>query len=310
MRLKNKISITKAICEARLFKKKTPLMVSWALSYRCNRRCIYCRIWELSRQELSTSEVISMIDKFSSLGMQCITFTGGEPLVREDIGDIVTYASRKGIFTKINSNGSMIPRRISALGRLNSLSLSFDGPEEIQDYIRGQGSYAEVMEAVRVAKGHRINVSFLAVLSKINLNYIDFILESAKKFQIAVLFQPAASLLLGSGEKNPVSCPSDEYERAISKLIADKMTNRYDILNSARGLRHLCRWPNQHPLPCTAGKISFRVEPNGQVHSCFKQAFYNLPDISCRDCWCGTQVEINYLAAWNINAILNSIRWV
>ncbi|MBU4251515.1 MAG: radical SAM protein [Candidatus Omnitrophica bacterium] len=310
MRLKNKISITKAICEARLFKKKTPLMASWALSYRCNRRCIYCRIWELSRKELSTPEVISMIDKFSSLGTQCITFTGGEPLMREDIGEIITYASRKGIFIKINSNGSMIPRRISVLAHLNSLSLSFDGPEEIQDYIRGEGSYAEVIEAVRVAKGYGINVSFLTVLSKVNLNSIDFILESAKKFQVAVLFQPATSLLLGSGEKNPISCSSNEYEQAIRKLIANKRINRYNILNSTKGLWHLCHWPNQRSLPCAAGKISFRVEPNGEVHSCFKQVSHNLADIFCNDCWCGTQVEINYLSAWNINAILNSIRWV
>ncbi len=310
MRLKNKISITKAICGARLYKKKTPLMVSWALSYRCNRRCIYCRIWELSRQELNTSEVISMVDKLSSLGTQCITFTGGEPLMREDIGEIITYASGKGLFIKINSNGSMIPRRIPALEHLNSLSLSLDGPQEIQDYIRGEGSYAEVIEAVRVAKSYGINVSFLTVLSKINLNYIDFILESAKKFKVAVLFQPATSLLLGSGKKNPISCSSDEYEQAISKLIANKRMNRYNILNSTKGLGHLYHWPNQRSLPCAAGKISLRVEPNGQIYSCFKQAFYNLPDISCKDCWCGTQVEINYLAAWNINAILNSIRWV
>jgi len=310
LRLKNKISITKTICEAKLFKKKIPLMVSWALTYRCNRRCIYCRIWELNRQELATSEVISRIDKFSSLGTQCITFTGGEPLMREDIGEIINYASRKGIFIKINSNGSMIPRRIPVLGRLGSLSLSFDGPEEIQDYIRGQGSYREVVEAVRVAQSYGVKVSFLTVLSKVNLDCIDFILDTAKKFQIAVLFQPATSLLLGSKEKNPISCSSSEYEQAIRKLITNKKINQRNILNSTKGLRHLYHWPNPRSLPCAAGKISFRVEPNGEVGSCFKQVSYNLAGIFCNDCWCGTQVEINYLSAWNVNAILNSMRWI
>lgn len=322
MKLKNKIAIARALCEAKLFRKKIPLMISWALTYRCNRRCIYCGIWKLNRQELGTSQVISMIDKFTLSGTQCISFTGGEPLMREDIGEIVNYASRKGLFIKINSNGSMIPQRIPAFRNLNSLSLSFDGPKEIQDYIRGKGSYEEVMEAVKAAKEYGVNVSFLTVLSKINLNYIDFILDTAKKLQVAVFFQPAVSLLLGSKEDNPISCPVNAYVPVIHKLIVNKKINRHYILNSIKGLFHLRCWPNLRFLPCAAGKVSFRVEPDGGIYSCyklihkikaldykdsFKKACHDLPDIFCNDCWCATQVEINYLFAWNMNAILESL---
>jgi len=319
MKIKDKVFMGYSILKCRLLKKRVPLAVGWSLTNLCNYGCKYCGIPKVKSKELTTEQIFSIIDELSELGTKIIQFTGGEPLLREDIGNIIKYAKKKNIYSSISSNGSLVPYKIKEIKDLDLLKLSLDGPAEIQDKVRQKNSYKDIMGAVKVAKENNIKFIFATLLSKYNLKCINFILETAKKFDCSVIFQPAERFLLGTNKINPAAPKKEAYKKVIEKLIYEKRRNEL-IGNSIVGLKHLLNWPDSKKILCAAGQIGCRIETNGNVNLCgrlkdskklncvevgFKRAFNNLNKIFCIQCWCAAQVELSKIYSLNLNAILN-----
>lgn len=325
MKIKNILNAASSLLGAGVRKKKTPLIVSWALTTRCNLRCRYCNAWNVNGQELETRQIFSIIEELSGMGTRKLQLTGGEPLLREDIGEIVDFCNKKGIRVSINSNGLLVEKKIDSLQNLDLLCLSLDGPEPVHDYLRGPGSYRRVIQAANIARKKNIRLRFTAVLSSVNLKDIDFVLERAREFRAPVFFQPAATHLLMSAQPNPVAAPAGEYKKAISGLLAKKKKNG-NIANSFDALRHLYKWPEKTKIRCLKGLVACRIETNGDVYICprikdgikprnclkegFRQAFYSLPVLDCASCWCAANVEINLLLAFKPGAILNAAKFI
>jgi len=324
MSIKKKIvPMAAAFVKSRCVGISTPLAVGWAITNRCNKRCAYCALWEKDEDELSTSQVLSIIDTLSDMGTGMISFTGGEPLLREDIGKIIGYIHDKGIKVKLNSNGALVKEKIKDLNRLDLLTLSLDGPEEVHDAIRGKGSYREVMEAVKEARKNNIRVNFAAVLTKLNLECVDFILKEAARIGGTALFQPASSTLLGSGFSDPVAPLVDGYRAAIKGLIDKKRGGIKNIASSVSALKHLYNWPDPTPILCAGGALSCRIEPNGDVVYCsradmpikpmncirdgFRKAFRRLKPITCDKCWCAPRVDLNLIFKGDPQAVFNQL---
>lgn len=325
MRLKKKMRAVKSLIQAKLYKRRTPLIVGWSITNRCNSRCKYCNAWDMKSEELQTRQIFSVIEELSRLGTLKIQFTGGEPLLREDLGQIIDFCKEKGIITAINSSGSLFAKKINELKNLNLLCLSLDGPEPTHDYLRGEGSYRGVMEALDVARRNNIKIRFTTVLSKVNLDDVDFILAKGEEFKAYVLFQPATTHLLRSNNLNPMVSAEEEYKRIISDLLIKKKKSKY-LGNSVAGLRHLYNWPKKTQIRCWKGLIACRIESNGDVYICprekgkmrpincgeknFKIAFYNLPFLSCDSCWCAANVEVNFLLSVKLSTILNAAKLI
>jgi len=324
MNLSSKISSSFSLIKVKLFKNRAPVIVKWALTYRCNRACRYCGANQAAGDELDTGEIFSIIDEMSEMNTKVIHFTGGESLIRDDIGQILDYCGKKQISTGLNSNGSLVPDKMRYLGSLGLLSLSLDGPEEIHDSIRGKGSYKEVMLAIKHAQINNIKIRITTVISKINLESIDFILNKAKELKIIVVFQPATRLLLNSDGINPIAPLGEKYKSVINKLINDKKRNKF-IGNSLSGLKHLYSWPSLKAIACVNGLVLCRVEPDGRLYGCadfrdkinmlncknegFKRAFMNLVPMNCKECWCASNVELNCLLALKFNTVLNILKF-
>ncbi len=320
MKIKDKMFIGYAILKCRLLKKNIPLAVGWSLTNRCNYRCKYCWIPNVKSNELTTEQIFSIIGELSGLGTKVIQFTGGEPLLRDDIGKIISYTKKKGISSSLNSNGSLVPSKIKEIKGLDLLKLSLDGPEKIQDKVRQKGSYKDVMNAIRIAKENNIKVALATVLSKYNLKCIDFVLDTAKKFDCSATFQLVEPFLSGTTDKIKLIAPEKEtYKKVIEKLIYEKKKNQF-IGNSSVGLKHLLNWPDSRKVLCAGGQIGCRIETDGDVNFCgrlknnnklnaiemgFRKAFDNLNQISCNQCWCAAQIELNQIYSLNLNAILN-----
>lgn len=323
MRLKDTAFLIKSLFQAKAYRKKTPLVVSWAITARCNLRCKHCNAWNLKGEELETAQIIHVIEELSRMGTRKIQLTGGEPLLRDDIGQILDFCRKKGINTSINSNGMLVAKRIDALSNLGLLCLSLDGPQPIHDLLRGEGSYDGVIRAAHIARDKHMRLRFVTVLSRSNLGSIDFILEKAKEFNASVFFQPATVHILMSGEDNPFAAAPEEYKKAILELLTKKKKNKL-IANSAAGLKHLYHWPEKTKMRCLKGLVSCRIESNGDVYICprtknkmkpvncirngFKEAFNNLPVIFCDSCWCAANVEINCLLALKVDTMLNAVK--
>ncbi len=321
MNIRDKLFVVSSLLLARLAKKKTPLIVGWAITTRCNKSCAYCDIRNIKAKELDTEHVLALAAELSRLGTKIIHFTGGEPLLREDIGTIIDYCSKMGMSTSINSNGSLVEQRIKELGNLHLMGLSLDGPEEVHDSIRGKGSYKEVITALTLLKQQGIRLRLLAVLSKSNLQCIDFLLEKAEEFDAPILFQPSTALLLGGNQPNPLSLDDAEYKKAIDCLIAKKRKTAY-IAHSLSGLRFLRNWPHIKKIRCYARLVSTRIESNASVDMCFRnqfsirgndtghvpfqERFYSAPFISCDRCCCASSVELNCLLSPKVDTVLNA----
>ena len=326
MTLRKKIGFAIPLLNFLLFKKKIPFFIGWMLTARCNKQCKYCSIWDRREAELDTGTIIAFVRQLSRLGTKFISFSGGEPLLRDDIGEIIDCVSHHKMYVKINSNGALFAQKIHRLRKLNEIKLSLDGPEEIQDELRGKGSYREAIAAATDAKRNMIKVSFNTVLSAHNLTCLGFILDIARKFEAKVTFQPATPFLLGGDKVNPVTPLQNDYRRAIAILINTKKMNKH-IANSFSGLAYLYRWPYAvRKMHCYGGRFGCRIEVNGALshcgvyrhkedsgnlqnckHSDFKLAFQRLAEIYCNECWCAPDIEINSLISLQPEVLWNSL---
>ena len=141
---------------------------------RCNLRCIHC-CFNSGRQamsELSTRELVGVLDEAIALGAREIHVTGGEPFLRKDIFTILGAARAKGANIRIQTNGTLLDRGVladlAALG-IDELMVSLDGPEEVNDRIRGGGTYRQAWDAVCAARALGIPLRVNTVVMKSNL---------------------------------------------------------------------------------------------------------------------------------------------
>jgi len=304
--------IAKDITQKNLRHAKIPLLISWALTHRCSQHCLYCKIWKLHCSELNTKQAISIIEQLSALGTILICFSGGEPLLRDDIGDILDYTHKKRILFDISSNGLLVKQKIRQIKNARLVCLSLDGPQNIHDKIRGNGSYVKVIEAAILVQKQNIPVYFRTVLSKMNLGSIDDILNLSRKMKIKIIFQPTTSIYYGNGEQNQCTPPVKDYRNIIDRLIKEKEEGDQYIQNPLRVLKYLRKWPISARIPCVSGKVFFHIFPNGKISPCIwgknpkyirgrscltlglAKAIESTSEEKCEGCWDAAACNFNF----------------
>ncbi|HNZ48641.1 MAG TPA: radical SAM protein [Candidatus Hydrogenedentes bacterium] len=307
---------------------RVPLFLSWNITFRCNLRCAYCGASDAPRREMSAEEILAGTKEMYKLGARWITFGGGEPLLRSDIGEILHGASEQGYQVFLSTNGSLLPKKIELLPAVDHINLSLDGPREIHDQVRGEGAFAGMMKGADAAAAAGISYSFLCTLGAHNLNVVEETVRIARERQVWVMFQPATLWLDSSTADNPVAAQPEQYREAMEQLMALKAAGA-PIANSRAGLRHLAQWPNHTKIRCLAGRLSVVIEPDGTMLSCHQyevgrfleqtggsgirmgEQFRNLiPPRGCTQCWCAPVVELALIASFNPEAFWNSFRRV
>jgi len=133
-------------------------MIAWELTRNCNLSCIHCRAKASAgphENELSLEECRRIIDDVAAFSSPTIILTGGEPLLRTDIYDIIAHATAKGLRTVIAVNGTLVDReaaqKLKDSGILR-VSMSIDGKDQAShDSFRGvSGSFDAVNRAARI----------------------------------------------------------------------------------------------------------------------------------------------------------------
>lgn len=319
MILRDKAYCAKSVLGAKFFKKRIPLAIAWAITDRCNYRCKYCYRWTNNAEELSTKEAFSLIDEFSKIGTKIVNISGGEPLIRDDIGEIINYLSKKNISVQLTSNGKLVPKKITQLKNLNFIKLSFDGPQEIHDFLRQKGSYQEVINAIRVAKQNNLKIKLNFTITSHNVDYIDYVLNKAIEFDIKIKFQPVSNVHTLGRNIDSLFPTRQKLKQAFKKLINFKRSNKY-IVNSIAALDYLYNFPNKR-INCFGGKLICCITPNGHISPCtiirdkiklynfrkegFSKTFLNLPEPKCDGCLCTNTLELNCLLDFNLGTFSN-----
>lgn len=154
-----------------------PYHVQWLVTRKCNYRCEGCNVWrDQDSKELSTEEIKKGLDILKELGVIDIVFSGGNPLLRDDIDEILKYASRFFV-TTVYDNGSMALKKIDTLRNVNFVAISLDSlnPEK-NDHAKGvKGSWNNAMQAIQKLHEEGISVGISPTISQFNINeMVDF----------------------------------------------------------------------------------------------------------------------------------------
>ncbi|MBM3245184.1 MAG: radical SAM protein [Candidatus Omnitrophica bacterium] len=322
MEARNFFSYLGAFLKAKFFGIKTPLLIGWDLTYKCNCDCKYCGLAKQNSFELSTDRALSLVDDLAQQGARRIHFGGGEPLLREDIDIILQRCKEKSIFTSVLTNGLLFKEKIFKLRDARLIKISLDGPEEINDCLRQKGSYKAALDTIGLAKKNGLKIAINTTLSDYNLKYIDFILNTADSYGVPVKFQPVSTLLSRNRDISLLLCKNPEYTQAIQKLIRIKKSKKGSrIINSLAGLRYLIGQGKISGFKCCAGLIYVRIAPDGSLYPCskrmsemftcteeFRDAMSKIQSLTCKECLCTSTLELNLGYSLKISAIKDIMR--
>ena len=148
-----------------------PHHAQWLVTRKCNYRCVGCNVWkEQDERELTTEDIKKGLDILKNLGIVELVFSGGDPLLRDDISEIIDYASKLFV-TTVYDNGSMAVKKIDSLRNVDFVAISIDSLDEAKnDYIKSvPGAWKKAMEAVETLHHEGINVSVTPTISQMNL---------------------------------------------------------------------------------------------------------------------------------------------
>ncbi len=268
----------------RIFGSRGPLTVIFNVTNRCNSNCKHCYATYYnrgSRKEMTTTEAKKLILDLRKNGSQRISFSGGEPLLREDIGDLIDHVNALGMGSTLNSNGILVPERLREIQRVDVLAISLDGRPEHHDIFRGEGTGEKALQAVKAAVEAGIRVHTNTVLHKHNLADIDFMLDLAKKHNFRTEFALAITNIFGDGVPAAEIKPTNYEVRNALRYIAKKKKEGAPILFSAAAYESVLNcWEDfaveglmHSPAPkgmpkCPAGKFFCLIDANGTLWAC------------------------------------------
>jgi MoaA/NifB/PqqE/SkfB family radical SAM enzyme len=318
-----------------------PVLGTLAVTYRCNYNCRMCdiplqkdKLEDQGLREFSTERMKELIRDFSLLGVAGIGFTGGEPLLRDDIFELLSFSKELGMLAHLNTNGffldeAHVKKLIEA--KVDSLNISLDGATaETHDKIRGhKGAFDRVLAALKLIEQERkrqdssLRLKVVTVLSEDNIDEVkDLIKLSYTLGTDCIEFVPqqcfAASL------QQETFRYSDAFLKKVDKVVEDLLKFKAKgvaIENSPRHLKLFRRSFEGRPSPltCYAAFNSYAVDCYGRVYPCmsylswgrsvgnlkdmglkefFRSASYNKQRKAisrCRDCYLNCQAELNLM---------------
>lgn len=279
-----------------------PYHAQWLLTRRCNYRCRSCNVWQEKQnsKEISADEVKKGLDVFRKLGVIEVVFSGGNPLLRDDIGEIIDYASRFFI-TTVYDNGSLVLDRIDALRNVDFVAISLDTlDEEKLDYIKGvPGAWRRAIQAIETLQREDISVVISPTISQLNVYEIADFTRHFIKQGLPVLYClyshdfQTDNRLFGIGKR------MDEFEltdkEALVKVcdeLFEMKRKHHGVFITTRVLDALRQYAlnGQRIWNCRALRSFFIVDHQGRVAGChLRQPVTSVLDLS--DDWDSERFE-------------------
>ena len=249
-----------------------PICLTWELTYACNLACVHCLSSSGRRdpRELTTAECRAVIDELERMQVFYVNIGGGEPTVRPDFWDLVDYATAHRVGVKFSTNGIKItPERAESLAASDyvDVQISLDGATaEVNDKIRGPGSYATALRAMQnLAQAGFGGFKISVVVTRQNAGQLDDFMAIAERFGA----QLRLTRLRPSGRGADVW---DELHPTASqqRQLYDWLTARGEQVLTGDSFFHLAAYGD--PLPglnlCGAGRVVCLIDPVGDVYAC------------------------------------------
>ena len=257
-----------------------PLWLSLELTYRCPLKCSWCNnpldFEDYGSQELSTAEWKKVLDDARRLGALQLGFTGGEPMLRDDLEELVGHADRIGFYTNLITSGiGLTEERLLALkaAGLKHIQLSVQASRaELTDALVGARAHAGKMEAARLIKKHGFPMVLNVPVFKQNIGEIDAMIAWAAGMGIEYIefanIQYYNWALMNRDELMPTLAQVREAEAVVNRwreklgntmtiyfVIPDYYEGRPKACMNGWGAIHLTVAPDGVAMPCQEARV-------------------------------------------------------
>lgn len=219
---------------------QAPFLVIWETTQACDLACQHCRADARSRRdprELSTAEAMRMMDDVRRFGHPLFVLTGGDPLKRPDVVELVEYGVSIGLRMAMTPSGTplMTPgivRRLADAG-LSRLAVSLDGSTAaIHDRFRGvDGSYDWTIRMVLAAREIGLSTQINTTVAQHNVNDFPRLIELMERLGIS-LWSVFFLVPTGRGRREDIASP-EEFERVFHEMYDLSKTAPFDIKSTA-----------------------------------------------------------------------------
>jgi radical SAM protein with 4Fe4S-binding SPASM domain len=272
-----------------------PYVISWNLTYRCNLACEHCYLDAggaplvktenfADRSELGTDECFRVIDEIAAFAPECVTIlTGGEPLLRRDILEIVQRASERGLWVVVGTNGVRITDNLA--GRLSEagargLSLSLDAldPDRHDRFRRVRGAWQNTVDGAAILNRAGLPFIVQTTAGSHNLGELEAIADFAHDRLAAKVWNLYFLVPTGRGQFVSDITP-EQYDGVLGSLY--RIQRKYDrrMLVNAKCAPHYIKTVLEHSSDsfrtysdgaggCPAGTHYMGIRPNGDVTPC------------------------------------------
>jgi MoaA/NifB/PqqE/SkfB family radical SAM enzyme len=234
---------------------------------------------------MNTEQIKKAMKEFADAGTIFWTFTGGEPLLRKDIGELVDYANDIFSIVTLTTNALLLKERINEVKNVNYFTISLDGPREVTDYNRGEGTFDKTLEGIKIARKMDKNVVINAVISKANVkNNFYGIRELIKiasnlgcKLNFSTLYTDQFNRF-DKGIKDTL-LTDDERIKALEFIRKLKRKKLSFIMFSdpcIENLKYIKEWKK-----CYAGSLFCDLFPDGTVLPCLFKENQGINGLNC-----------------------------
>jgi PqqA peptide cyclase len=279
-----------------------PLALLAELTYRCPLQCPYCsNPLELDRyrNELDTPAWRRVLDEAAQLGVVQVHFSGGEPLVRRDLAELIRHARQLDLYSNLSTGGTLANQatleRLKEAG-LDALQISLlDSRAEGNDFLAGAPSFDRKQRAVEAATGLGFPVTLNVVLHRHNLDRIADIIDLACRWNVDRLELAHVQYAGWAFRNRAALLPTRQQVERTAEVVArarGRLSGRPALLHV------LPDYFQPYPKACLHGwgRVFLTVAPDGAVLPCQTAreipglTFPNVRDATLTDIWCHAPV--------------------
>lgn len=205
-------------------KAPAPQSVTIDITFRCTCRCVMCSLYGEHRdawskeerdKELSTKEWLRVMDELHLCGIHNVCFTGGEPLLRKDLFEIMGHAKKRGLSVNVLTSGAPlrpdVASRLVKVG-LDDISVSIDGPREVHNAIRRSDVFDKAVAGIREIRTvkQRLgtqtpNITIACTIQKMNQNHLHELVPLAHELGAYLSYGPLFFANQDAGERSQES---------------------------------------------------------------------------------------------------------
>ncbi len=282
---------------AKALRLNVPLAVQLDITYRCNERCVHCYLDHHDHGEMTTAEILRLIDEMADAGVLTLTLSGGEIFLRKDFFEIVEHARRLTFCVKLKTNALLIGEREAA--RLRDLAVQeiqvsiYSHRADVHDAITlVPGSLERSLSAIRFLKARDLKVVMANVLMRQNMADYTAVQELAEEIGVEFTLDPTITPMM-DGNRSILSLGAD----------ADGLRDVFRDSTVVGDVDEFCAIPsdtgevNLDSRPCSAGHTTCYVSPYGDVFPCVQ---FPLPTGNVR--------RERFVDIWRHSSQMNEVR--